>query len=64
MDRRDPPGRPPRAADDQRSDRDGLAAGLGRTGIGKLLAPLVRRQVRAEMPRNQQKLKELLEGGA
>ncbi len=33
-------------------------------GIGKLLAPLVRRQVRAEMPRNQQKLKELLEGGA
>lgn len=32
-------------------------------GIGKLLAPIVRRQVRAEMPRNHQKLKELLESG-
>jgi uncharacterized protein YndB with AHSA1/START domain len=33
-------------------------------GIGKLLVPLVvRRQARAEMPRNQQKLKERLEGG-
>jgi uncharacterized protein YndB with AHSA1/START domain len=34
-------------------------------GIGKLLVPLVvRRQARAEMPRNQQKLKERLESGA
>jgi uncharacterized protein YndB with AHSA1/START domain len=34
-------------------------------GIGKLLVPLVvRRQARAEMPRNQRKLKELLERGA
>jgi len=34
-------------------------------GIGKLLVPLVvRRQARTEMPRNQQKLKELLERGA
>jgi uncharacterized protein YndB with AHSA1/START domain len=34
-------------------------------GIGKLLVPLVvRRQVQKELPRNQQKLKERLEGGA
>jgi uncharacterized protein YndB with AHSA1/START domain len=34
-------------------------------GIGKLLVPLVvRRQARAEMPRNQQTLKERLESGA
>jgi hypothetical protein len=34
-------------------------------GIGKLLVPLiVRRQARAEMPKNQQGLKELLERGA
>ncbi len=34
-------------------------------GIGKLLVPLVvRRQVREEMPRNMQKLKERLESGA
>ena len=34
-------------------------------GIGKLLVPLVvLRQARTEMPRNQQKLKELLERGA
>ena len=34
-------------------------------GIGKLLAPLlVRRQARMEMPKNQQRLKELLERGA
>ena len=34
-------------------------------GIGKLLVPLVvRRQARAEMPRNAQKLKERLERGA
>ena len=34
-------------------------------GIGKLLVPLVvRRQAGAEMPRNQQKLKERLESGA
>ena len=33
-------------------------------GIGKVLVPLVvRRQARAEMPRNQQKLKERLEAG-
>lgn len=34
-------------------------------GVGKLLVPLVvRRQARAEVPRNQQKLKERLESGA
>ena len=34
-------------------------------GIGKLLVPLVvRRQAASEMPKNQQKLKQLLEGGA
>ncbi len=34
-------------------------------GIGKLLVPLiVRRQAASEMPRNQQKLKQLLEGSA
>jgi uncharacterized protein YndB with AHSA1/START domain len=34
-------------------------------GIGKILLPLVvRRQAQAEMPRNMQKLKELLESGA
>jgi uncharacterized protein YndB with AHSA1/START domain len=34
-------------------------------GIGKLLVPLVvRRQARMEMPKNQQRLKELLERGA
>jgi uncharacterized protein YndB with AHSA1/START domain len=34
-------------------------------GIGKLLVPLVvRRQARAEMPKNEQRLKELLEGRA
>lgn len=34
-------------------------------GIGKLLVPLVvRRQARAELPRNQQRLKELLENRA
>jgi uncharacterized protein YndB with AHSA1/START domain len=34
-------------------------------GLGKLLVPLVvRRQASREMPKNQQKLKQLLEGGA
>jgi uncharacterized protein YndB with AHSA1/START domain len=34
-------------------------------GIGKLLVPfVVRRQARAELPRNEQKLKELLESGS
>jgi hypothetical protein len=34
-------------------------------GIGKLLVPLVvRRQARMEMPKNQQRLKDLLERGA
>jgi len=33
--------------------------------LGKLLVPLVvRRQASREMPKNQQKLKQLLEGGA
>jgi hypothetical protein len=32
-------------------------------GIGKLLVPLVRRQARREVPRNQQRLKKLLENG-
>jgi len=33
-------------------------------GIGKLLLPLVRRQVRQELPRNHRHLKERLESGA
>jgi uncharacterized protein YndB with AHSA1/START domain len=33
-------------------------------GFGKLLLPLVRRQARSEVPRNQQHLKERLESGA
>jgi uncharacterized protein YndB with AHSA1/START domain len=41
-----------------------IALDLEGHGIGKLLLPLVvRRQVRAEMPRNMQKLKEQLELG-
>jgi len=32
-------------------------------GIGKLLVPLVRRQARSEVPRNEQQAKERLEGG-
>jgi len=42
-----------------------LALDFDGHGIGKILLPLVvRRQAQAEMPRNMQKLKELLEGGA
>jgi uncharacterized protein YndB with AHSA1/START domain len=42
-----------------------IALDLEGHGIGKLLLPLVvRRQARAEMPRNQQKLKERLEATA
>jgi uncharacterized protein YndB with AHSA1/START domain len=33
-------------------------------GIGKSLLPLVRRQARRQLPRNEQRLKELLEGDA
>jgi hypothetical protein len=44
--------------------RRAIALDLEGHGIGKLLLPLVvRRQVRAEMPRNMQKLKEQLELG-
>lgn len=32
-------------------------------GIGKSLLPLVRRQARRQLPRNEQRLKELLEQG-
>jgi uncharacterized protein YndB with AHSA1/START domain len=51
-------------ADGERS-RVTIALDFEARGIGKLLVPLVvRRQARAEMPKNQQKLKELLERGA
>ena len=51
-------------ADGQRS-RVTIALDFEGHGIGKLLVPLVvRRQARTEMPRNLQKLKEQLEGGA
>jgi len=33
-------------------------------GVGKLLAPLARRQARAEVPHNQARLKQRLESGA
>jgi uncharacterized protein YndB with AHSA1/START domain len=51
-------------ADGERS-RVTIALDFEAHGIGKLLVPLiVRRQARAEMPKNQQRLKELLERGA
>jgi uncharacterized protein YndB with AHSA1/START domain len=51
-------------ADGERS-RVTLALDFEGHGIGKILLPLVvRRQAQAEMPRNMQKLKELLESGA
>ena len=51
-------------ADGERS-RVTISLDLEGHGIGKVLLPLVvRRQVQAEMPRNLQRLKERLEGGA
>jgi len=50
---------------DGRRSRVTIALDFEGHGFGRLLVPLVvRRQARAEMPRNLQKLKEQLEGGA
>jgi uncharacterized protein YndB with AHSA1/START domain len=50
---------------DGRRSRVTIALDFEAHGIGKLLVPfVVRRQARMEMPRNEQKLKELLESGA
>lgn len=51
--------------DDGERSRVTIALQFEAHGIGKLLVPLVvRRQARSEMPRNEQKLKEVLERGA
>jgi uncharacterized protein YndB with AHSA1/START domain len=51
--------------DDGARSRVTIALDFEGHGIGKLLIPLVvRRQAQREAPRNQQKLKELLESGA
>jgi hypothetical protein len=51
--------------DDGERSRVTIALDFEAHGIGKLLVPLVvRRQARREMPRNEEKLKELLERSA
>jgi uncharacterized protein YndB with AHSA1/START domain len=51
--------------DDGERSRVTIALDFEAHGIGKLLVPLVvRRQARSEMPKNEQKLKQLLEHGA
>jgi uncharacterized protein YndB with AHSA1/START domain len=51
--------------DDGERSRVTIALDFEAHGIGKLLVPLVvRRQARAELPRNEQKLKERLESGS
>lgn len=51
--------------DDGNRSRVTLALDFEGRGIGKLLVPLViRRQARKQLPRNEQRLKELLERGA
>ncbi len=50
--------------DDGKRSRVTIAFDLEAHGAGRLLAPLVRRQVRRVLPRNEQRLKELLERGA
>jgi hypothetical protein len=49
--------------DDGSRSRMTLEFDLEGHGIGKLLAPLARRQARKSIPNNQLKLKERLEGG-
>jgi carbon monoxide dehydrogenase subunit G len=50
--------------DDGKRSRVTIALELEAHGIARVLAPLILRQVRRQLPRNEQKLKELLERGA
>jgi carbon monoxide dehydrogenase subunit G len=51
--------------DDGKRSRVTIALDFEGRGIGKLLVPLIiRRQARKQLPRNEQRLKELLERGA
>jgi uncharacterized protein YndB with AHSA1/START domain len=48
--------------DDGERSRVTIALDFDAHGIGKLLLPLVRRQAQKQLPRNEQRLKEVLEG--
>jgi uncharacterized protein YndB with AHSA1/START domain len=50
--------------DDGERSRLTIALEFGAQGMGKSLLPLIRRQARRQLPRNEQRLKELLEGDA
>jgi uncharacterized protein YndB with AHSA1/START domain len=50
--------------DDGERSRLTIALEFGAHGMGKSLLPLIRRQARRQLPRNEQRLKELLEGDA
>jgi uncharacterized protein YndB with AHSA1/START domain len=50
--------------DDGRRSRVTIALEFEAHGIGRSIVPLVRRQARRQLPRNEQRLKELLERGA
>lgn len=49
--------------DDGERSRVTIALEFERRGIGTGLLPLIRRQARRQLPRNEQRLKELLERG-
>lgn len=50
--------------DDGKRSRVTIALELEAHGIARVLAPFILRQARRQLPRNEQKLKELLERGA
>ncbi|WGR92314.1 SRPBCC family protein [Bradyrhizobium sp. ISRA435] len=50
--------------DDGERSRVTIALEIEAHGIARVLAPFIVRQVRRQLPRNEQKLKELLERGA
>ncbi len=50
--------------DDGERSRLTIALEFEAQGMGKSLLPLIRRQARRQLPRNEQRLKELLEGGS
>jgi uncharacterized protein YndB with AHSA1/START domain len=50
--------------DDGERSRLTIALEFGARGMGRSLLPLIRRQARRQLPRNEQRLKELLEGDA
>jgi uncharacterized protein YndB with AHSA1/START domain len=52
------------ALDDGKRSRLTIALEFGAHGMAKSLLPLIRRQARRQLPRNEQRLKELLEGDA